>query len=93
MESYLSLFFFDQFVFELTPNAQIWPRILNAALGGTAGSIYLVVSNFGDINPSVKVPGSFVLGVVFLERFYSVYDTGNRQVGLAKTPFTNATSN
>jgi len=33
--------------YELTPNAQIWPRSLNTAIGGTADSIYLVVSDIG----------------------------------------------
>lgn len=35
--------------YELTANAQIWPRSLNSAIGGDAGSIYLVVS---DVSPS-----------------------------------------
>jgi hypothetical protein len=62
-------------------------------MGGIAGKIYLIISNFGDINPGIPIPGSFVLGMAFLERFYSVYDTGNQRVGLAKTPFTYAISN
>ncbi|OAX32576.1 hypothetical protein K503DRAFT_805117 [Rhizopogon vinicolor AM-OR11-026] len=33
--------------YELTPNAQIWPRSLNAAIGGTADVIFLVVSYIG----------------------------------------------
>lgn len=32
-------------------------------------------------------------GFAFLQRFYSVYDTGNAQVGLATTAFTDATTN
>ena len=35
----------------------------------------------------------FVDGFVFLQRFYSVYDTGNSQVGLATTQFTDAETN
>lgn len=31
----------------LTPNGQIWPRSLNAALGGSSSAIYLVVNNIG----------------------------------------------
>jgi saccharopepsin len=34
---------------ELTPNAQIWPRALNTAIGGKAGSIYLVVADVRNI--------------------------------------------
>lgn len=32
-------------------------------------------------------------GFAFLQRFYSVYDTGNSQVGLATTSFTDAETN
>lgn len=33
--------------YELTPNAQIWPRSLNAHVGGDENSIYLVVTDLG----------------------------------------------
>lgn len=36
---------------------------------------------------------SFLDGFVFLQRFYSVFDTTNSQVGLATTDFTQATTN
>ncbi|KAI0253244.1 aspartic protease [Lactifluus subvellereus] len=86
-----SLFFtIGDTTFELTPNAQIWPRTLNSAIGGTAGSIYLVVSDIGT--PSGQGL-DFINGYTFLERFYTVFDTGNQRVGLATTPFTDATSN
>jgi hypothetical protein len=32
----------------LTPNAQIWPRSLNTAIGGDSDSIYLVISDIGS---------------------------------------------
>ena len=32
-------------IFELIPNAQIWPRSLNEAIGGEAGYIYLVIAD------------------------------------------------
>ena len=32
-------------------------------------------------------------GFAFLQRFYSVFDTGNSQVGLATTAFTDAETN
>jgi cathepsin E len=41
-----------------------------------------------------NIPGvNFICGMSFLERFYSVFDTENGRVGLATTPFTNATTN
>jgi cathepsin E len=53
--------------------------------------MYLILGDSGT-----KTIGSgldFLLGQVFLERFYSVYDTGKHRVGLAKTKFTDATTN
>jgi pepsin A len=35
--------------FSLNPNAQIFPRSLNANLGGTAGKIYLIVSSVSAV--------------------------------------------
>lgn len=37
---------------ELTANAQLWPRSLNTAIGGTANSIYLVI---GDVSAFITV--------------------------------------
>ena len=34
--------------FELSPNAQIWPRSLNSTLGGEEGKIYLIVADLGS---------------------------------------------
>ncbi|KAJ7865374.1 family A1 protease [Mycena olivaceomarginata] len=76
--------------YALTPNAQIWPRALNTAIGGSASSIYLVVADWGS-NSGEGL--DFINGYAFLERFYSVFDTANKRVGLATTPFTTATTN
>ncbi|KAI0634432.1 family A1 protease [Trametes polyzona] len=76
--------------YELTPNAQIWPRALNSAIGGTPGNIYLIVNNLGT--PTGRGL-DFIDGLTFLQRFYHVYDTDNSEVGLATTAFTHATSN
>ncbi|KAH9052748.1 aspartic peptidase A1 [Lactarius vividus] len=76
--------------FEFTANAQIWPRSLNTLIGGTASSIYLVVNDIGA--PSGQGL-DIINGYTFLERFYTIYDTTNKQVGIAKTPFTTATTN
>ncbi|KAF7980596.1 hypothetical protein HWV62_37360 [Athelia sp. TMB] len=76
--------------YELNPNAQIWPRELNSTLGGEESKIYLVVADLGsDVGQGLD----FINGFVFLQRFYSVFDTGNKQVGLATTPFTDAETN
>ncbi|KAH9016897.1 acid protease [Lactarius pseudohatsudake] len=76
--------------YEFTPNAQIWPRILNTAIGGTPGQIYLIVSDLGS--PSGQGL-DFINGFTFLQRFYSVYDLSNMRVGLATTDFTDAETN
>ncbi|KAI0035580.1 acid protease [Vararia minispora EC-137] len=86
-----SLYFnIENTMFEMTPNAQVWPRSLNTAIGGSADSIYLVV---GDLGQSSGQGLDFINGMTFLERFYSVYDSENTRVGFATTPFTNATTN
>ncbi|KAH8109648.1 acid protease [Phellopilus nigrolimitatus] len=76
--------------FELTRNAQTWPRTLNSAIGGAQGSIYLVVSDLGSASGQGL---DFINGYAFLERFYSVYDTSKNRVGLATTANTKSTSN
>ncbi|KAG1834252.1 acid protease [Suillus variegatus] len=76
--------------YELTPNAQIWPRSLNTAVGGTTDGIYLVVSSTGSPSGSGL---DFTNGYCFLERFYSVFDTTNSRVGFATTAYTDATTN
>lgn len=76
--------------FALTANAQLWPRALNTAIGGTASNFYGIVNDLGT-NSGEGL--DFINGQTFLERFYTVYDTANRRVGFATTPFTNSTSN
>ena len=83
-------FFLVQVSFGLTANGQIWPRALNADIGGVAGTIYLIVGDIGNDSGSGL---DFINGQTFLERFYSVFDTANKRVGLATTSFTDATTN
>jgi len=76
--------------FELTANAQLFPRSLNTDIGGVASSIYLVVNDLGT-NSGEGL--DFINGYAFLERFYSIFDTAGKRVGFAQTPFTKATTN
>ncbi|KAJ3555660.1 hypothetical protein NM688_g2458 [Phlebia brevispora] len=76
--------------FALTPNAQIWPRNLNWAINGSDDVIYLIAQNTEAESGSGL---DFVNGQSFLERFYSVFDTTNNQVGFAETPLTRAIIN
>ena len=79
-----------QTTFEFTANAQIWPRALNSAIGGSAGVAYLIVADLGT--PSGQGL-DFTNGYTWLQRFYAVYDTGNSRVGIATTPHTFDTTN
>ncbi|KAM5546169.1 hypothetical protein V8D89_000295 [Ganoderma adspersum] len=86
-----SLFFnIGDTTYEFTPNAQIWPRALNTAIGGDADSIYLVTADLGSDSGEGL---DFIDGYTFLERFYYVYDVANARVGFATTSFTDATTN
>ncbi|KAG2114209.1 aspartic peptidase domain-containing protein [Suillus discolor] len=77
-------------IFSLTPNGQIWPRILNTYIGGSSNAIYLVVNDIGT--PSGK-GFDFVNGYPFTERFYCIFDTSRSRVGFAPTSYTDATTN
>ncbi|KDR84345.1 hypothetical protein GALMADRAFT_708895 [Galerina marginata CBS 339.88] len=81
-----SLFFtVENTIFEMTPDAQLWPRVLNTLIGGSASAIYLIVGDLGIPSGSGL---DFINGYGFLERFYSVFDTDNKRVGLATTSYT-----
>jgi pepsin A len=49
--------------YDLTPNAQIWPRSLNADIGGSSSSIYLIVADIGSDSGSGL---DFINGYAFL---------------------------
>ena len=49
--------------YELTPNAQIWPRSLNTAIGGSSDAIYLIVNDKGILSGSGI---DFIIGYTFL---------------------------
>ncbi|KAF8999440.1 aspartic peptidase A1 [Cyathus striatus] len=67
--------------YELTPNAQIWPRALNYAIGGSTGNIYLVVADMGELSSGGM---DFINGYTFLERYYAVFNSSNGSVGFAR---------
>jgi saccharopepsin len=69
--------------FDLIPDAQIWPRTLNKAIGGDPNGIYLIIANIGSSHGI-----DFINGMVFLERFLSVYDSDENRVGFAETAHT-----
>jgi cathepsin E len=87
----------------LSPNAQIWPRSYNKAAGGQPGYIYLVVANVSlnlffmnhllKRTAQSKRNDGVVLGMVFLERFYTYYDSRQHRVGFANTQHTFAEVN
>ncbi|KAG2078728.1 aspartic peptidase A1 [Suillus decipiens] len=82
--------------FSLIPNAQIWPRSLNSMIGGQEHSIYLIVCDISTETSEENDEGDandFINGYVFMQRFYIVYDATNSLLGLARTPFTYATTN
>ncbi|KAG1825025.1 acid protease [Suillus variegatus] len=76
--------------YEFTPNAQIWPRGLNSTLGGNEGQIYLIVSDLGS---NVGSGLDFINGFGWIQRYYTLFDTGNKQLGLATTAYTDADTN
>ncbi|KDQ62683.1 hypothetical protein JAAARDRAFT_121181 [Jaapia argillacea MUCL 33604] len=88
----LQSLFFDigGITYELTPNAQIWPRSLNSMMGGQPNQIYSIVSDLGSQSGSGL---DFINGFAFLQRFYSAFDTTNTRVGLATTQYTTAETN
>ncbi|KAI1796356.1 acid protease [Ganoderma leucocontextum] len=86
-----SLFFTrSSTTYEFVPNAQIWPRSLNTAIGGDADSIYLVVADLGSPSGSGL---DFINGYAWLERFYTAYNGMSSQLGIATTKYTNSTDN
>jgi len=50
--------------YELTPNAQIWPRSLNSEIGGTTDGIYLIVGDIGSNSDYDFINGHGFLYVV-----------------------------
>lgn len=105
-----SLFFsINGATFELTKNAQIWPRSLNSELGGSSDDIYLVAADNGTqsgqgldfINGFAWRTSPFrppshefhLTDPTLVQRFYTVFDTTNKQIGIANTQFTDAETN
>ncbi|KAG2172586.1 hypothetical protein INT44_002601 [Umbelopsis vinacea] len=64
--------------YEVTANAQIFPRQFIPLIGGNVNTIYLIV---GDLKSPPSSGLDFILGQTFLERYYSVYDASNGRIG------------
>ena len=63
---------------------------LNTDIGGDTGSTYLVVGNLGSSSGKGL---DFIMGLTFLERFYSAFDSETPQFGIATTAYTNSMAN
>ncbi|EJD07268.1 acid protease [Fomitiporia mediterranea MF3/22] len=79
-----------QETYEWIPDAQIWPRSLNATLGGDADAYYLVAADSGSASGTGL---DFINGFVWLQRFYTIYDTGISQIGIGRTANTDVKTN
>ncbi|KAI0733299.1 aspartic peptidase domain-containing protein [Fomitopsis betulina] len=77
--------------YTFTPNAQIWPRSLNSAIGGSDDYVYLLVQDVGFLSELLGL--DFINGQTWLERYYFVYNSDSNQVGFATTSHTYDTSN
>lgn len=76
--------------YPITPNAQLWPRSLNTAIGGAAYNNYLVIADLGTKSGSGL---DVILGQKVVERLYFTFDSTNKRVGMATTAYTNSTIN
>ena len=87
----ISLLLFDQIPFEIAVDAQVYPRRNNHLLeNGSPDKIYLNVASL----PTDSSSGlGFILGLPFLQRYYSIYDNTNQKLGLAPTKYTSAIIN
>ncbi|KAI0659770.1 aspartic peptidase A1 [Cubamyces menziesii] len=87
-----SLFFLvgDAVLCEFTANAQIWPRQLNYAIGGSDQYAYLLVGDIGHVSGSGM---DIILGMPFIERFYTVFDYTHGVVGVGYTEYTDNEGN
>ncbi|KEP48817.1 putative aspartic peptidase A1 [Rhizoctonia solani 123E] len=61
-------FVIDEVTYEFTPDAQLWPRVLNALLNEKADAYYSVISSLEVIKEDVC---EFINGYVFMQRFYT----------------------
>ncbi|KAG2072959.1 acid protease [Suillus decipiens] len=77
-------------VYRLVRNAQIWPRFLNYSINGGNNDIFLIVKALATPTGSGL---DFVNGYPFLQRFYTVLDSGQGRVGFARTRNTGDNTN
>jgi cathepsin E len=70
------------------------PQFLNIPIGGITTLLYLAVNDIGTLGgPFGGGSVHFIFGKALLERFYCVFDFGNKRVGFANTPSTFANLN
>ncbi|KAG2074570.1 acid protease [Suillus decipiens] len=75
----------EERVYKLNRNAQIWPRFLNYRINGGVNDIFLIVKALATPSGAGK---DFVLGYVFLQRFYTAFDSEKRRIGFSRTIYT-----
>ncbi|GJJ14123.1 hypothetical protein Clacol_008380 [Clathrus columnatus] len=73
----LTLTLLPKTIFELTPNAQIFPPQFNILIGGQEGVFYLLFADLGDEADIPAGPG--------MMRHYVTYDGTRKVVGVAQT--------
>jgi saccharopepsin len=80
----------------LIPNAQIWPRSLNTAIGGDSDSIYLIISDIGsDSGTGLDFINGYAFLFVFAVTSFGTWLTTCPTVNattLSTTPQTNGSA-
>ncbi|KAG2365298.1 aspartic peptidase domain-containing protein [Suillus spraguei] len=79
-----------QYIFSLSPNAQIWPRSLNHRSHAEKDDIYLIIKT---LSMPTGAGLDFIIGWTFMQCFYTVLDRDNHKISFAMTSFTYATTN
>ncbi|KAK0209310.1 hypothetical protein DFS33DRAFT_1252942, partial [Desarmillaria ectypa] len=76
-------------LYELTPNAHIWPHSLNAGIRCSPNYIYLVINHIGTNSGGLD----FINHCTFLECYFTIYDTPISRIEFVATSTTYTTTN